>query len=177
MKKRILTTAAIGSALMVGIPFLSIFVMGTGPETFRIGEVIGYSTIIIAMALIFFAIRSFRDEENAGLLSFGEGMKIGTAIAALGGLAFGLYNLLYVLVIDPDFTEKYLAYTSGLEAGSPEVAAKVAEMKEAYGFWMTVEGQTITMFMTVFLIGFIITVISSLILQNKKTQNLQSQLA
>ncbi|MEO1216548.1 MAG: DUF4199 domain-containing protein [Bacteroidota bacterium] len=177
MKKRIFKTAAIGSALMVGIPLLSLIFIGTGPESFTIGEVIGYSTIFIAMALIFFAIRSFRDDENGGLLSFGEGMKIGTAIAALGGLAFGLYNLLYVLVIDPDFTEKYLAYTSGLETGSPEVAAKVVEMKEAYGFWMTVEGQTVTMFMTVFLIGFIITVISSIILQNKKVQNLETNLA
>lgn len=166
MKKRIINTGLIASALVVGIPALSLLFTGTGKESFEVGEYIGYGTIIVAMALIFFAIRSFKVEENQGRLSFGEGMKMGTAIAAIGGLAFAIYNYVYVVWIDPDFMEAYISYSTGLEVGSEALKEHIATAYETDPFFMSLTGQSVLMFLTVFLIGFIITVISSLILKS-----------
>ena len=68
----------------------------------------------------------------------------------------------------PDFNEQYFAYAEGLEIGTPEFETKFAAMMESNGFMFSVLGGTILMFVTVFLIGFIISVISALMLQRKQ---------
>ncbi|MBO3698611.1 DUF4199 domain-containing protein [Roseivirga sp. E12] len=156
-------------AILVGIPVLSGLITGFGPESFSSGEIIGYSSMIVAMGLIFFAIRNHRDKVNDGVISFGESMKIGLSLSTLGGLAWGLYNFVFVTWIMPDFNEQYVAYVEGLEVGTPAFQAKYdALMSGSESFMYTPIGGTILMFMTVFLIGFVITVISSLVLQSKQ---------
>ncbi|RKQ51665.1 uncharacterized protein DUF4199 [Roseivirga pacifica] len=166
MKKIIQKYGVISSALVVGIPLLTIPIMGTGPESFAAGEVVGYSTILVAELLILLALYSYKKEQN-GLLTFGESMKLGTSIAALGGLAFGLYNVVYVLIIDPKFNEKYFAYSMGLDVNSPTFKQQFDVFMADQGFMMSVPGQFLLMFLTVFLIGFIITIVGGLIFQSK----------
>lgn len=156
-------------AIVVGIPVLSGLVTGFGPESFDSGEIIGYSSMIVAMALIFFAVKNHRDKINNGVITFGESMKIGVAISTLGGLAWGIYNFIFVTWIMPDFNEQYIAHIEGLEIGTPAFEAKFdAAMSGSGSFMYTPIGGTIVMFMTVFLIGFLISVISGLILKSNK---------
>lgn len=167
MKKLIIKFGLIGAALVVGIPLLSIAFTGTGTDSFAVGEIIGYSTIVIAMLLIIVAQVSYRKEQD-GLLSFGDAFKIGLGISAIGGLAFGLYNTVYVLIIDPDFNEKYFAYSMGLERGTPEFEQQFAALMSEGSFMYSVGGQALLMFLTVFLIGFVVSIIGGLILQRKQ---------
>ncbi|MEM6805083.1 MAG: DUF4199 domain-containing protein [Bacteroidota bacterium] len=169
MKKRILNFGLIAAAILMGINIISLLVMGDDPENFAIGEVIGYSTIILSMAVIYFAAKSYRDQDNEGKLSFGEGMKIGLGISCIGGIVFGLYNIWYLKIFDPEFMEKYFAYTSGLERGSEEFIEGLSKLEAQSGFWMSIGGQTVLMFLTVFLIGVVISIISSFILQRKES--------
>ena len=154
-------------AIVVGIPVLSGVITGFGPGSFDSGEVIGYSSMIVAMSLIYFAVKNHRDKINNGRITFGESMKLGTAIATLGGIAWGIYNFVFVTWIMPDFNEQYIAHIEGLEIGTPAFEAKFnAAMNGSDSFMYTPIGGTIVMFLTVFLIGFLITVISSLILKS-----------
>lgn len=166
MKKIIQKFGLISSALIVGIPLLTIPIMGTGPESFATGEIVGYATILVAELLILFAMYAYK-KEQAGVLSFGEGLKLGSGIAALGGLAFGVYNVVYVLVIDPQFNEKYFAYSMGLDLNSPEFQQQFDAFMADQGFMISVPGQFLLMFLTVFLIGFIISVVGALVFQSK----------
>ena len=167
MKKIVLKYGTIASIIVVGIPAVSMVFTGSGRDSFDMGEVIGYSSMIVAMGLVYFAMRYFRDKENEGELTFGQGMKIGVLISAMGGAAWGLYNYIFVTFIMPDFNEQYYAHQTGQEIGSPEFEQGFAQMMEANGFMFSKAGGTLLMFVTVFLIGFIISVISSLILQRK----------
>lgn len=156
-------------AIVVGVPVLSSLITGFGPESFGSGEIIGYSSMIVAMALIFFAVRNHRDKVNEGVISFGEGMKIGLSLSTVGGLAWGLYNFIFVTWIMPDFNEQYVAYAEGLEIGTPAFEAKYEALMNGSGSFMySPIGGTILMFLTVFLIGFVISVISALVLQSKQ---------
>lgn len=169
MKKLIIKFGLIGAALVVGIPLLS--TAFTGLDGFAVGELIGYSTIVVAMLFIIPAQVSYRKEQD-GLLSFGDAFKIGLGISTIGGLAFGLYNTVYVLIIDPEFNEKYFAYEMGLERGTAEFEKQYAALMEGGSFMYSVGGQAILMFLTVFLIGFVVSIIGGLILQRK--QNLKT---
>jgi len=154
--------------IVVGIPVLSSLFTGFGPESFGSGEIIGYSSMIVAMALIFFAVKNHRDRINEGVIGFGEAMKIGLSLSTIGGLAWGLYNFVFVTWIMPDFNEQYVAYAEGLEVGTAAFEAKYEALMSGSGSFMyTPIGGTIVMFMTVFLIGFVISIISALVLQSK----------
>ncbi len=157
----------IACAIVVGIPALSMAILGTGSDGFDKGEIIGYSSIIVAMGLVYFAMRHFRDKENDGTMSFGEGMKIGLLISTMGGLAWGIYNLIFVKLIMPNFYEEYYAHQSGYAIGSPEFEQGFAQMKSEMGFWVSDFGVTLLMFLTVFIIGVVISLISAIIVQRK----------
>jgi len=167
MKKIFIKYGLIAGLIVVGVPVVLSLFTGFGPESFAIGEIIGYASIIVAMATVYFAMRQYRDNLNEGRLSFGRGLKIGTVISAIGGIAFAIYNVVFVTWIMPDFNEQYFAYSMGLEVGTPEFESQFAAMMESNGFMYSLLGGTILMFLTVFLIGFIISVISALILQSK----------
>ena len=170
MKNIIKKYGLIGAVICVGVPLLSTLLIESGSEGYGIGEIVGYASIVVAMSLVYFAMRAYRDKENDGHINFGEGMKIGTVISAIGGVAFAAYNLIFVTIIDPDFNEKYFAYSAGLERGTEEFQKEFAAVMETGGFMYTIAGGTVLMFFTVFLIGFVLTVISSLVLKSKEVQ-------
>lgn len=168
MKKVVLKYGLIASAITVGVPVISGLFMGNGPESFGQGEIVGYTSMIVAMCTVYFAMRHVRDKLNNGILSFGQGLKIGTIISIMGGLAFAIYNIVFVTLIMPDFNEQYFAYTSGLEIGTSEFEAQYAVAMQENAFMFSLAGGTLLMFLTVFLIGLVLSLISALIVQNKK---------
>ncbi|OEJ99716.1 DUF4199 domain-containing protein [Roseivirga misakiensis] len=153
--------------ILMGVPIIFGLIYGYGPETFDAGEVIGYSSMIVAMALIFVAVKNHRDKVNKGSISFGEAMRIGLSLSGIGGLAWGLYNFIFVTWIMPDFNEQYLAHQEGLEIGTSAFQEKFdALMNSSESFMYTPLGGTILMFVTVFLIGTVISIISGLVLKS-----------
>jgi hypothetical protein len=167
MKKLVLKYGLISSAIVVGVPVISSLFIGFGPESFGKGEIIGYTSMIVAMATVYFAMRHYRDELNNGMLSFGQGLSIGSLISVMAGVAFAIYNVVFVTWIMPDFNEQYFAYSSGLEVGSTRFEMEYTNMMAENGFMFSTLGGTLLMFATVFLIGFVLSVISALIVQKK----------
>lgn len=168
MKKLIIKFGLIGAVLMVGLGFVSVSLVGSGPDGYSTGEIIGYTSILVAMSLIVVAQINYRKEQD-GVLSLGEAFKIGLGISSIGGLAFGLYNAIYVLWIDPDFMRNYFAYSEQIDVTGPGFEARFQEYMDGYGIFATTFGQSLLMFLTVFLIGFVITIVGGLILQRKGT--------
>ena len=101
MKKLVLKYGLISSAIVVGVPVISSLFIGFGPESFGKGEIIGYTSMIVAMATVYFAMRHYRDELNNGMLSFGQGLSIGSLISVMAGVAFAIYNVVFVTWIMP----------------------------------------------------------------------------
>ena len=87
-------------------------------------------------------------------------------------IAFGLYNLFYIEVLDPSFMDNYYQYTIEEYKASMEPAefeAMKAKMESEKEMFQNTFLQFFLMFITVFVIGFIVSLISSMIL--KKDQN------
>lgn len=138
---------------------------------FNTQEIYGYVSIIISLSFVFFGIKHFRDNKNRGLLSFGKGLLIGLLITLFASVTFGLYNVVYVEYIDPNFMTEY--YNHSVEKVSKtmsgaELQAKLKQMEDEKDMFANPFMNFSLMFLTVFMIGLIISIISSLILQNKK---------
>ena len=169
MKSTVFRYGMYATLTIVGLSWGVFFLlknMGQGLQ-----EVSGYLTMLLAMIFIFFGIRHFRDRVNGGYLSFGQGLKIGVLIVIIPAVAFGLFDILYTEVLNPTWKEEYYTkYIDGLKksvaADKLDAAIKKAEKeKEMFSNPLF---QFLLMGGTVFIIGFIVAIISSLTLRRSK---------
>ena len=119
--------------------------------SFGLLEVLGYLTMAISVSFVFFGIMHYRDKENGGQVTFGKALLVGILISLCAGIGVGIADYIYTTVINPDFFEQYAEKTGSeevLEMGSFAAAA--------------------LMLATVFMMGFVVSLVSALILQRKK---------
>ncbi len=133
-------------------------------------EIIGYATMVASLSFVYFGIKHFRDKENNGLLSFGKALQIGILISLFAGLGFGIIDYLYTTVINPDFASEFLnksLETMKNSLSPEEFAAKKVELQQQMQDFGGSGFMAFIMFATVVVIGFIISLISASLLQNK----------
>ena len=138
--------------------------------SFTTQEIIGYVSMILSLGFVYFGIKHFRDKENEGKLSFKKALVIGILISLITALAFGILDVLYSQVLNPDFmTEYYNTTAEGLRNTLPpdEFEVALAKMEAEKEMFSNPLFSFAVMSMTVFVIGFIISLISALILQRK----------
>src|SRR4051794_23354067 len=86
MKKTVLTfgliSGAIISALMLAtVPFMH-------KIGFNRGLIIGYTTMVLAFLLVFFGIRSYRENIGDGQISFGRALSVGLLIMLISCVCY-----------------------------------------------------------------------------------------
>ena len=134
-------------------------------------EVAGYLTMLLSMVFVFIGIKHYRDKINNGVLSFRQGLKIGVLIVLVPSVAFGLFDILYTEVINPDWLDNY--YTEMVEQTKKSTApekldAALKKLETSKKIFSIPILQFLLMAFTVFVIGFIVTIISSLTLRRSK---------
>ena len=133
------------------------------------GEIIGYSSMIVSLIFVYFGIKHYRDNENDGTVGFGKALLIGILISLMAALAFGILDVIYTTFINPDFMAEY--YEGMLEQAqslpAEEFEVRKAELESEKEMFLNPFMHFIMMSMMVFVIGFIISLLSALILQRK----------
>ena len=169
MKKTVLTFGIISGLI------LAVMMIATVPFLHKIGEdkglIIGYTTMVLAGLLVFFGIRSYRENVSGGRLTFGKAFTVGILISLLSCCFYvGTWEVLYYRFM-PDFAEKYAtqmvehAKASGASQEKIEATMREAEQfarnyhNPAYNIGMT--------FLEVFPIFLGITLLSAGILRKK----------
>ena len=95
------------------------------------GEVVGYTTMVLAFLMIYFGVRSYRDHVYGGTITFWKAVGIGLGITLVASACYVTTWEVIYFWFAPDFIEKYGAYVveKAREAGASqqELAAKSAE--------------------------------------------------
>ena len=172
MKRMLLYYGGIGAAIMIGVNLLVLLITGIpDAEDFAMGEIIGYTTIVAALAIpTYLGVKEYRDKMSGGAISFGRAWLIGIVITELPALAFAAYNLLYVKVIDPDFTQKYMDYQTELARASmtaEEFQVFEGTMETQSALMTNIAFQTVVMYVTVLLIGIGLSLLLAIFLKRK----------
>lgn len=137
MQKIMFTYGLIAGALLAAMMWLTLpFMDRIG---FDKGMVVGYTTMVLAFLLVYFGVRSYRDQAGGGPLGFWRAFGVGMAIVGVATLCYVVsWQLLYHLVI-PDFPDRYAAYAidkarqAGATAAQIEATAReMAEFKQMY---------------------------------------------
>jgi Protein of unknown function (DUF4199) len=123
MKKIVLTFGLISGAIMSVLMLVTLHYQ----DAIGHGYVVGYASMVLAFLLIFFGVRSYRDNIGGGTVRFGRALAVGALIGVVGSLCYvATWELIYYK-LDPDFIANYQTYelTKAREAGaSAEAIAK-----------------------------------------------------
>lgn len=168
MKKTILRYGLYGIAT-IGLLSLLIWALVDVVDN-TTGEVIGYSSMVVSLLFVYFGIKHFRDKENNGMVSFAKALLIGILISLMVAVAFGILDLIYVKFVNPDFMNDYYAGMLEQAESLPpeEFEIRKAELQSEKQMFLNPYLHFFIMSMMVFVIGFIISLLSALMLQRKK---------
>lgn len=176
MKKLIWTYGLIGG-LISTIGFLISTTGEMDADHMKYGMIYGFASMIIAFSLVFIAIKTFRDKQNGGSITFGKAFLMGLYMALITSTIYVGVWLIALYNFHPDFAEKYTGFqmeqmkASGATAQELAVqAAQNAEFVEQYKNPIVVILYT---YMEIFPIGLLIALIAAAIL--KKKPNLQEE--
>ena len=130
MRKIVLTFGLIAGAIL-SVMMLIQFQFQIG---FDEGAIIGYTTMVLAFLMVFFGVRSYRDNVAGGSVTFGRAFAVGLLITIVASVCYvATWQFVYYRLV-PDFGDKYAAYavekTKRSGATDAQVAAKTREMTE-----------------------------------------------
>ena len=117
-------------------------------------EIIGYTTMIVSLSFVFFGIKHYRDTIGKGRIGIRRAVLIGLLISVLTALGIALADFIYLSWINPDFFEEYTSImrSEGYKGEIPDYGN---------GF------MALVMFVTVMMVGLLVSLISTLILTRK----------
>ena len=177
MKKTILTfgliSGALSSLMMVAtVPFID--KMGTGNK----GEILGYTAIVLSFLLVFFGIRSYRDNAGEGQITFSRGFALGISITLISCVFYVVtWEVLYFNFLH-GFMDQYSAHVvEKLKASGASAAAIQAQLEQLRRYKEMYQNplfNSAVTFLEPFPVGLVITLISAAVLR-RRTQSQPAQ--
>ena len=171
MKKTVLVFGLISGALM------ALFMFATMPFIDKIGldkgYLVGYTSMVLAFMLVFFGIRSYRENVGGGAITFGRAFAVGILIAVISSVCYVIaWEILYFNFM-PDFMDKYAAHIIEKARAAGESAQAIQakqqqmqEFKELYNHNLLVN--VAMTLLEPLPVAIIITLISAAILRKKR---------
>ncbi|MEO8674836.1 MAG: DUF4199 domain-containing protein [Casimicrobiaceae bacterium] len=173
MKKTVLTFGLIAGAFLAATMALTMaFFDRIHDQAGIVGYAIGYTTMILAFLMVYFGIRSYRDNVNAGTIGFGKAFKVGILITLVASACYvAAWQVIYRTMV-PDFMDKYAAAViEKARAGGASEAVIEAKRKEMAEFAEMYKNPVVNMGMTfveVFPVGLLMTLGSAWFLSRRK---------
>jgi len=173
MGKKILVYGAVSGGILTALFLLShlLFMKNFSADMWETGEIIGYSSMLIALTAIFFGVKAYRDKVLGGKITFGRAFTLGIGISAVAAIIFGIYVYFLYTAIAPDLSGKMIEiYREKIKTSgqTQEVIAKqIEEFDKESAMWNNPYLQSFVMLMTVFMIGVVISLITAFILKKK----------
>ena len=136
MKKIVLTFGLISGALLsLMMAATVIFIDSIGMDK---GAIVGYTQMLLSFLLVFFGIRSYRENVGGGEISFGRAFSVGILIMVVACLCYVIMWQIVYTNFAPDFLEKYSNYTMEqlrASGASQAVIDATAEDFRKFGVW------------------------------------------
>ena|SRR5919205_3858900 len=170
MKKTVLTFGLISGVI------ISVLMLGTLPFAHQIGfsraMIVGYTTMVLSFLLVFFGIRSYRENVGNGRISFGRAMSVGLLIMLITCAFYVItWEIMYYFFM-PNFLNEYSAYmvenlrASG--ASAEQINQQVEQMKQFQVLYSNPLINAAFTLLEPLPVGIVMTLISALILRKRE---------
>ena len=170
MKKTILTFGLISGAIMTVLMFATL-PFTDSPWLQSHSMVIGYTTMVLSFMLVFFGIRSYREDVGGGTITFGRAFAVGILITLISSALYVItWEIMYFGI--PSFGERFMtmcvAHIKSSGASPEEIQTHLNQLKYLDNPFIN----ALMTFTEPFPVGLIITLVSAAIL--RKTTKAQT---
>ena len=179
MKKTVWTFGLISGVI------LSIMMAATVPFNDGIGYeralLIGYTTMVLSFLLIFFGVRSYRDNVGGGKVGFGRAFAVGTLIAVIASVCYvATWEVIFYKFM-PDYMDKYAARSIEQikKSGAPPavVEQRTAELKRQTELYKNPLVNIAMAFIEPLPVGLVVALVSAGVLSRRRRDALVGSLA
>jgi len=136
MKKVVLTFGLISGGIIAVLVWVVAWLCERDLIAFERMEFVGYASMLIALSMVFFGIKSYRDNYQNGTITFWKGVKVGFLISLISGVLYFAGAASYNIAnpgFQARFLEKYTEFRVGKlqSQGAPqsEIDSATAEIQ------------------------------------------------
>lgn len=108
MKKVVLIFGVISGLILAVFGYLLMYLCGNDTISMDRGMLIGYTSMAVALSMIFFGIKSYRDNYSRGTITFWKGLQVGLLITLLASFFYFAGALVYSQT-HPDLVDKMMS--------------------------------------------------------------------
>lgn len=171
MTKIVLIFGLISGVIAGGLMWILMGTVNTGSIDFDNGMIWGYATMIIALSLVFFGIKSYRDN-HGGKISFVKGLQVGILISLISAVCYAAAWELYYPRIGDEFMQKYTTYyldkMKKEGATDAEIEKARTESEQFMEMYKNIFVRFAMSLMEILPVGVIVTLLSALLLRRKE---------
>ena len=175
MRKQILTYGVISGAIVSGLVFASFPFWNSGVINFDNGELVGYTTMVLALSVVFFGIKSCRDTLFDGSITFWKAFRIGLLISLIASCMYAIAWEISYHTFASGFMERMTEYNlQKIRSGGPseeELQRAVEEMEQFSALYKNVFFRFGITIAEILPVGIVITLISSLLLRREPRES------
>lgn len=170
MKKTVWIFGLISGGIMSAMMLLTMpFADSIGLDR---GEVIGYTTMVLSFLLVYFGIRSYRDNVGGGTIGFGRALVVGSLITLISCVCYvATWELIY-FKLAPDYATKFQTYSvdkAKASGKSPEaIQKKIDDIQKVAKLYQNPAINAAVTFVEPLPVGLVITLVSAGILSRKR---------
>jgi hypothetical protein len=169
MKRTVLIFGLLSGAVVAGMMGTSLAFMNAAES--RKGDIFGYTGIVLGALLVFFGVRSYRENVAAGRISFGRGLAVGVLVALVSSCCYvATWEILYFGVM-PGVGDRLAACmverVKASGASQEKVDAMVQQTETYKKLWDNPLNNAAVTFIEPFPIGLAAALISAAVLRKK----------
>jgi len=168
MKRIVLTYGIIGGVIVSAMVFMT---LGSGNHDWENGVWIGYTTMVIALSTIFFAVRTYRDKHLGGSIKFGKAFLLGLYITLIASTMYVASWMVISATSKQDFMEQYYEHTkTQLESSDLSTEEVEAELQEIREFQVRYKNPVVKIgsaYMEILPVGLLISLLCATILKRR----------
>ena len=168
MKRIVLVFSLIAGIITAGMLFITMSLAKNG--VLEPSALLGYGTMVLALSVIFPAIKSYRDKEQNGVITFGKAFLIGIYISLISSAIYALGWEIYISTTGMTAVEFMNSIYEDQVAAMKEAGATAEELAMyQIGDWYNnfLPRYLFTMLGEMFPVGLIISLICAGILKRK----------
>lgn len=170
MRKIVLRYGLASGAVLIALSAVMLPCMN-GAIDFDLGEIAGYSIMVLSFLLVFAGIRSYRNNVEDGAITFGRAFQVGILITLITCAVYVVAWEITFFFFYPEFFDQYSAHVLDKMRAAGESQAAILKTTESMAkmgklYTNPLWNSAIT-FMEVFPVGLIVTLVSAAILRRK----------